>query len=313
MDVQNGLIDDDDPDSETDASQIIPLVVNTMGWIKGLGSELAKNIEDIIEPSVILEIDSTSSEEDWTRPVPREYNSKSSAATIHLVESVSSSPLSTQYSAADRRILSILSYFHAMFPPQISSKPTKLVAALAWATSSPLCNHPPYEVNWKVAFDQIVLTGAGAEDIVPEEALKVLNCSIVGLVECDTEPFVASDINGEETHDLLPYTQGASPPSPFHSVCQGLALIRSLSDSPSVPFMHMLTPLPPQLLKSRVLVKGELELPVWGMLDFRTVDTTGDIAGVEKGRVPYLRWGKGEGVGGERRRVRRNLMRKGQM
>jgi polynucleotide 5'-hydroxyl-kinase GRC3/NOL9 len=58
------------------------------------------------------------------------------------------------------------------------------------------------------------------------------------------------------------------------------------------------------------MVKGELELPVWGMLDFKERDT---IAGIEKSKVPYLQWGKGEGIGGERRRVRRNLMRKGQL
>ena len=78
--------------------------------------------------------------------------------------------------------------------------------------------------------------------------------------------------------------------------------------------MHVLTPLPPHLLaKCRIVVKGEMELPIWGMLDFRVDGESGSVAGVEKSKVPYLQWGKGEGIGGERRRVRRNLMRKGQM
>lgn len=77
--------------------------------------------------------------------------------------------------------------------------------------------------------------------------------------------------------------------------------------------MHLITPLPPHLLQSgRVFVKGELELPIWGMLDFRSIDN-GDVAGVERSRVPYLKWGKSEAAGGERRRIRRNLMRKGQV
>jgi polynucleotide 5'-hydroxyl-kinase GRC3/NOL9 len=76
--------------------------------------------------------------------------------------------------------------------------------------------------------------------------------------------------------------------------------------------MHILTPVPPAVLtRCRIIVKGELELPIWGMLDFR--DANEGVAGVEKGWVPYLQWGKGEGLGGERRRVRRNLMRKAQM
>ena len=76
--------------------------------------------------------------------------------------------------------------------------------------------------------------------------------------------------------------------------------------------MHILTPIPAAHLGSaRVLVAGELALPVWGMLDARAADSSG-VAGWERARVPYLRWGKGEGAGGERRRVRRNLMRRGQ-
>jgi polynucleotide 5'-hydroxyl-kinase GRC3/NOL9 len=72
--------------------------------------------------------------------------------------------------------------------------------------------------------------------------------------------------------------------------------------------LQMLTPVPPSLLTSsapRVLVKGEVELPVWGMLD-----PDEEEGGKE---VPFLRWGKGEGAGAEKRRVRRNLMRRGQM
>jgi len=60
------------------------------------------------------------------------------------------------------------------------------------------------------------------------------------------------------------------------------------------------------------LVKGEIEIPIWGMLDFRAQN--GDsVAGVEMLKVPYLRWGKTEGLGGRKKRVRRNLMRKSQL
>jgi polynucleotide 5'-hydroxyl-kinase GRC3/NOL9 len=79
--------------------------------------------------------------------------------------------------------------------------------------------------------------------------------------------------------------------------------------------MHILTPLPaPYLEQAKAVVKGEMELPVWGWLDHR-VDMADGVAGLEQGKVPYLQLGKGpEGaVGGERRRVRRNLMRRGQM
>ena len=131
----------------------------------------------------------------------------------------------------------------------------------------------------------------------------------------------APDSHSHPGQSTLPYVQGAPPPSPHTSRCLGLGLIRGVSSlsststsaaAASAPTqLQLLTPIPPRLLcTARVLVMGEMQLPVWGMLDFRTLD---DVAGVEKGRVPYLRWGKGEGAGGERRRVRRNLMRRAQM
>jgi polynucleotide 5'-hydroxyl-kinase GRC3/NOL9 len=37
--------------------------------------------------------------------------------------------------------------------------------------------------------------------------------------------------------------------------------------------LHILTPIPPPLLENaRILVKGKLELPIWGMLDFQDMD-----------------------------------------
>ena len=61
---------------------------------------------------------------------------------------------------------------------------------------------------------------------------------------------------------------------------------------------YLLTPFPHSLLTSaRVLVKGEMELPVWSMLDFRNFDggkrvNFGDVAGVEQDKGPFLQWGK---------------------
>jgi len=60
------------------------------------------------------------------------------------------------------------------------------------------------------------------------------------------------------------------------------------------------------------LVKGEIEIPIWGMLDFHAKNDD-SVAGVERSKVPYLRWGKTEGLGGGKRKVRRNLMRKSQL
>ncbi|KAH9906588.1 uncharacterized protein BXZ73DRAFT_110465 [Epithele typhae] len=181
--------------------------------------------------------------------------------SLRTLECISLTQQSTTFTAADHRNLNLLSYFHAVFPTAPSTSPYPSLTATKWSTSLPLCAQPPFELDVAAALDRIILSGTGAEDVVPSELPRALPA-----------PSSASS----------PATPARStPPHPTH--------------------------LPP----------GELQLPVWGLLDARTLDGGGggggDVAGVERARVPFLRWGKGEGAGGERRRVRRNLMRRGQM
>ncbi|RDB20262.1 Polynucleotide 5'-hydroxyl-kinase GRC3 [Hypsizygus marmoreus] len=309
LDIQTPAVAFDAPEDDTRISGVIPLVVNTMGWNKGLGADLTTKIQDTTEPTDIYEVEAPVFDAVWPAPPPRNPLPTPHTAKLHPLQPIASSVLSTSYSAADHRSLAILSYFHAVFP---SSPPTELeqVTATTWNTSLPLCARPPYEVDCAQVFEKVILTGAGSEDVVPSEVQRVLNGAVVGLVACEPGTLDLDVSMSSTSTDAIPYTQGFPVPSPSTSVCHGLALIRSMS--PASSQMHILTPLPHQALaKCRVVVKGELDLPVWGMLDFR--GDGDDVAGVEKGRVPYLQWGKGEGVGAERRRVRRNLMRRGQM
>ncbi|THH10562.1 hypothetical protein EW146_g8330 [Bondarzewia mesenterica] len=323
LDIQYAasLVDEQgDADAQDERiADVIPLVVNTMGWTKGLGADLTRQLKEIMEPTDIFEIDAVAVDPGWSSFVAAPpSNPVSTHATlpasgnprIHVLEPVSSA-LTTRFTAADHRTLSILSYLHADFSSASSSSGALVQgSASAWNTALPLCAQIPYEIDWNIAVDRVFLIGAGTEDVVPSEVLRVLNGAIVALVrtELDMDPDALPTARNTDTVDL-PYTQGSPPPDPSNSTTLGLALIRAVSSSPAR--LQLLTPLPPQLLgQCRVLVKGEMELPVWGMLDFRL---EGSVADVERGSVPYLRWGKGEGVGGERRRIRRNLMRRGQM
>lgn len=314
LEVQTSLPYDESID--TRITDITPLVVNTMGWTKGLGADLNAKIEELAEPTHVFEIIGTE-EKGWPTASPLYdtlYNqSAPSKAFQYTLEAISPNLTNTHFNAVDQRNLNILSYFHSILPSITSasfpSAPIRQMTATKWETSHPLCTRYPYEVDWSQAFDQVILIGAGYEDVIPSEVSNVLNGAIVGLVECEpgTEDPVYLGPSGARE---LPYAQARHPPTPSTSTCHGLALIRAIS--PSSPHMHILTPVPPAILaRCRVIVKGELELPIWGMLDF--TDANEGVAGVEKGRVPYLQWGKSEGLGGERRRVRRNLMRKAQM
>ncbi|KAL4250974.1 Polynucleotide 5'-hydroxyl-kinase GRC3 [Abortiporus biennis] len=325
LDIQHPEDEDEDNEDDSRIGDMAPLVVNMMGWTKGLGADITRKIEEMVEPSHIFDFEpSTYHEDSWSYGGPSSSTSEQNPQTTTIkVESIPPSRM-PHYSASEYRNLSILSYFHSNFPPQIPSD-LKRTCATSWNTSLPLCAQLPYELTLsssnpsQSASDMVILTGPGAEDVDPSELDRVLQCAIVAFVSCDPGTL---DIPGEDGSDStnrtgsgIPYVQGMIPPSPSSSSCQGLALIRSLTTATTVSGeiesrIQLLTPLPPSVVSnSRVLVKGELELPIWGMLDFRSES---HIAGVEISKVPFLRWGKGEGLGGQKRRTRRNLMRRGQ-
>ena len=266
-------------------ADVIPLVVNTMGWTKGLGIDLARRIEESVQPSDIFSFDISLSDSGSEPGGPR----------LHTLEPFSPAQ---QFTPSDHRALSILSYFHAIFPEPVHSAPLQQIIASRWSADLPLCARPPYELTSHLALDRIVLTGAGAEDVIRSELKRVLVGALVALVSGPPLP--------EGSEEL--YTPGSPPPDPASSNCLGLALVRGVSSDGSK--LQLLTPVPSEMLaNARVLVMGELQLPVWGWLDFRDVEG-GAGTGVD---VPFLRWGRGAGAGSERRRVRRNIMRRGQM
>lgn len=324
------MTDDEDPRIQ----DAIPLVVNTMGWSKGLGADLNQNIESLVDATHVYDVQAPAREEyplsAPTLSVGSTYGAycsrdtmEESTAPIHILEPITSFSTAAGYTAADHRTLSILSYFHAKFP--LDAVPGELgqITARSWDTALPLCAVPPYEIDCAVALDKVVLTGGDSEDVVEDEISRVLNGAIVGLVVYEPGTI---DL-GAATGTGIPYTRQDTPPSPPASTCVGIALVRGVSPPRTAETgavtanLQMLTPLPhPLLAKARVLVKGEMELPVWGMLDFRNFNggkevDPGDVAGVERDKVAFLLWGKAsEGVmGAEKRRVRRNLMRRGQM
>jgi hypothetical protein len=140
----------------------------------------------------------------------------------------------------------------------------------------------------------------------------LLNGALVGLISSWEDGANASDaaitesvIQDSESPARMPYVQDARPPAPTYSTCFGIALIRSVPHSSllagwgsdwnfgsgvigcrdALPYAGAsLIP------HSRVFVKGEMELPVWGMLDYAAGgdEWKSGGAGVEWGRVAYL-------------------------
>ncbi|KAJ3991862.1 hypothetical protein F5050DRAFT_1580650 [Lentinula boryana] len=268
----------------------IPLVVNTMGWSKGLGADLMMNVQD--------------------------------ALLDGLAQLSFEASYINNFSAADHRAMNIMSYFHAVFPSSSSKLhvPYSLdsVTASYWDTSLPLLAHPPYQVNVGYALDRVFLCGVGeAGEVVQEEIERVLGGAVVALIQC--EPGVLDELTQSKATKIpyFPSVAPASYPSPINSTAIGLALVRSVA--PGGSHLHVLTPLPLNTIAAaRVMIKGEMELPIWGMVDFRSIGSRkerrsggGEDDDVQRD-TPFLQWDKAAGLGAEKRRVRRNLMRKGQ-
>ncbi|KAJ4476197.1 hypothetical protein J3R30DRAFT_413851 [Lentinula aciculospora] len=342
-----------------------PLVVNTMGWAKGLGADLSKRVQDILldglaevsfeaslafgsgngkQPANMHLYEFDQSQTMYQIPPPPPPSNRyaffghgvtstslfSSLHTppqiqIHQIEPAPGSDSTTStFSAADHRAINIMSYFHAVFPSNtsISSEAyaPSSVTAFQWDTSLPLLARPPYQVDVGHAIDRVFLIGVSeAGEVVREEIERVLGGAVVALVKC--EPGTLDEVQSKEMKTKIPYfPSSASPasyPSPSNSFTIGLALLRSVA--PGGSHLHILTPIPNTILASapaaRVLIKGEMELPMWGMVDFRSLgrkqQSSGDVVDCQRD-TPFLQWDKPVGVGAEKRRVRRNLMRKGQ-
>jgi len=249
---------------DEDTGLPIPLVVNTMGWTKGLGGDLIRRIEDYVRPTTVYSFDSDATSEKNCR----------------LLESAGVQE-GGGYTAADFRNIMIMSYFHA-------------TSSATWDTSVSLRSRPPYEVTIAEAIDEVILIGNGSEDVVASEIGRVLNGALVALCSPTNTSMLSND--------GIPYVQGSTLPIP-PPPCHGLAVLRSLSLDEQ--HLHILTPISPTLLpECRLLVKGEIQLPIWGFVHYKKK--------LEEVEEPYLQWSRSNALGGEKRRVRRNLMRRGQ-
>ncbi len=125
MDIQTPSIEMTD-NEDTRIQDTIPLVVNTMGWSKGLGADLNQNIESLVDANHVYDVQAPVREE-YPMSVPAipmgntygaysHHAMEESTAAIHILEPITSFSTAAGYTAADHRTLSILSYFHAKFP-----------------------------------------------------------------------------------------------------------------------------------------------------------------------------------------------------
>lgn len=312
------------------ADRTIPLIVNTHGWLKGLGLELVQHVTATLMPTHVLDIGPTPCP-DATHtlvPFPETLDGRASVPQRRL-------------NAAESRTLSLLTYMHMtrLASPGVRAQ---------WNFASALVAQRPWVVDVSSGLGAgfaALDTGAHVDEAL---TLLAMNGALVAIVQApehvaDGETKVPDVWRTaiQRGRDLL--TRTTPPMAPT----LGLALVRSINMEQEQ--MHLLTPISGPDLHQRIyktglpigLLQGALDLPFWGALDAETYadvmqwrrggQPSTHLAGVPCADVPYLLWpseflarathceddaalspsgSSAEPLGARPRKVRRNLMRR---
>ncbi|KAI8822098.1 Pre-mRNA cleavage complex II protein Clp1-domain-containing protein [Fimicolochytrium jonesii] len=305
----------------------VPLVINTHGWVKGMGLDLLVHFLLDARPSRIYQLGvhettSYSSAKNINVDLKAIVNDMCGGGyTGQVLHIPTSADLSlprqntVRFGASELRHLSLLSYFHqSAFGPSLSNSHSTPSAPTnpTWNFDESLTAQLPYEVPFQTV--RIMFPNA---EVPFSQTLHALNGCIVGLVIDRTEYAAAPVVDSEEEEgnaddtETETTTSAASslriiPPgvsiAPHRHYCVGLGLIRGID--PVRQVFHVLTgPIPAEHLSMvNTLVRGPgYETPV-GLFG----------SGYENSRahLPYTSRLSSEGFGSLAWRTRHNLLRK---
>ncbi|KZV26532.1 hypothetical protein F511_18884 [Dorcoceras hygrometricum] len=205
----------------------LPLVINTPGWVKGIGYEILVDIIKYISPTHVVKI--KISHEVKNLPAGAFWTSEGALDTNHVIEinaalqDLLHRSVQMQKDASGVRELRVMDYFRQCFPNGRNLSRKKLGLALV--------AHPPYEfpissVKIKHLHCQVHET----------EIFYSLNATIVGLA-------ISSSVN-----EQLPQ-------------CVGLGIVRAVD--PSKDMLYILTPVPQQTMDDvDLLLQGFIQIPI---------------------------------------------------
>ncbi|CAA3026463.1 polynucleotide 5 -hydroxyl-kinase NOL9 [Olea europaea subsp. europaea] len=205
----------------------LPLVINTPGWVKGIGYEILVDMLKYISPTHVVKICISSEiknlpagafwldEGNTNRVTVIEINS---ARRDHLKRS-----LLVQKDSRLLRDLRVMAYFRQCFPSEMNISTIKELAHA-------LAAHPPYEIS----ISSVKMKHVHCE--VPKtETFYCLNATIVGLA-------VSSGVSDELPH------------------CVGLGIVRGIDTFKGL--LYVITPVPQQTLENvDLLLQGFISIP----------------------------------------------------
>lgn len=210
-------------------SEVLPLIVNTPGWVKGTGFDMLVEMLRYICPTIVVQIRTRMQRKNlpdgmfWLEDGQTEPTVITIDAACHKSLSGESLKRKDGGGTRDRRLGE---YFKQCFPSDISLATNK---ELAYA----LASLPPYEVS----FSDVIVTHLHYE--VPRtEIWRSLNATIVGFANsCDT---------AQAAH-AIPW-------------CVGLGIVRGIDVQRGL--LYVITPVPVECLQSvDLLLQGLIDIP----------------------------------------------------
>ncbi|XP_028415801.1 polynucleotide 5'-hydroxyl-kinase NOL9-like isoform X2 [Dendronephthya gigantea] len=268
-----------------------PLIVNTCGWVKGMGVRILLDIIRIVQPSHVVQInfdsqpaknfpvlnkEFLSSVKGWSYLCPDESDSWACNPYIQQMDAFKED-LETSGSGlkpSDLRSLSLLSYFI----PQTS------ITSVTTSVQEYILRHSNV---YSRSLDGLTILSV-YDDICPDELLHSINGSVVGLVRTDVNVTESTEVSDDNfLFNKMQFGQYL-----------GLGIVRNIDVEKQI--VYIITPEPIEVLnKVQVLVKGSLEI-----LDclYKKQDTYGKRPYVTS-EFSYSHRGSGQ------KRIRYNLLR----
>lgn len=205
----------------------LPLVVNTPGWVKGIGYDILVDVLKYIAPTHVVKINISA--EGKNLPAGAFWLDGDHKESVNLIEVSSARQDSfkrsvlVQKDAGLLRDLRIMAYFRQCFPSNLNITTIKELAHA-------LASHPPYEIP----ISSIKIKHLHCQ-VPSTEILYSLNATIVGLA-----------VSSEDSENLSP--------------CIGLGIVRGIDTFKRL--LYVLTPVPQSTLeKVDLLLQGFVQIP----------------------------------------------------
>lgn len=161
--------------TDTSTEDLIPLVINTCGWIKGMGLDLLISVIHEAKPTDICALYKENKDKNAVTDHLNElFGTAEHPPVMHNIPSVSTTgTFASNYTAIELRALATVSYFHQNLEHYGS------LGKAWWDFQSRMTERVPWKVDWREGIDGIWVL---YEDVPLSQLLYTLNGSIVALI-----------------------------------------------------------------------------------------------------------------------------------